>query len=165
MTSTMTAAVPCLVKGCPGDLTCHGLCCQSCWDRLPEGLARVLGGQLDKHAKAGTARLPDAMQDLVGHVLARLGAELAGPLTEEQLALADALTPRCHTFTKFADFFECNDTYFPKLRCASSSSKESIGARNREFLSWSCQLTDLYDQAMAARGDKRRAVRLGVCEF
>lgn len=151
---------PCLVKGCPGQIARHGLCCQSCWDRMPAGLARALGGMLDRHqAKSGKAPHGAQLQEVVGHVLARLGAELAGPLTAEQRALADVLTPRCHSFRGFSEFFEADDNYFPKLACGIRENPNKISRDEH------CQLADLYDQTMAARGDRRRACRLGFCEI
>lgn len=82
--------------------------------------------------------------------VARLSAELAGPLTDDDLFEAQALTTICTAFGTFVDLIHADDGYFPKLH--SYEQKDAPKFR---------RLADLYDRAQRHRGDPRRAVRLG----
>ncbi len=140
---------PCLVAawGCPNTIEVHGFCCKSCWAKLPEGVQRELPRVI-----AGRELSRGMKEHVIGQALARLGCEIAGPLLDEELVEANRLTPLCHAFQTFDELLNAENGYWPKW-----SVQDLKGEEYRN----TCHLADLYDRAMVARGDSRRATRLG----
>jgi len=149
--SPVSDRFPCLVTGCQGAIEVAGLCCASCWARLPGGAQFVL-----QRIRSTSPTQRERHLSIVETALARLSSELAGPLSDADQVEADRLNATYHgAFDSFAELLDAPGSYYPKLY---QNDRAELTATERWELS---RLADLYDRAQAARGDSRRAVRLG----
>lgn len=154
--NTPIVEVSCKVKGCVRTADHSGILCQPCFASLPEGAQHAVQWIM---RRIGLKDRPKSMvkedMETLHHGLARLAAELMPEPSIDELAEADSLTAKCHGFRTFSELINAGGGYFPKLPC-------SMGARVPEDTRQAaCRLADLYDRAQKARGDKRRATRLG----
>jgi hypothetical protein len=139
---------PCGVSLCTGVvMDPDQVLCGRCWSKLPPGVQRHLPAELRRRPNAAKT------QEMLGHALARLSAELQGALVEDEFNEADLLTRQCTAFESFTKLINAGGGYWPKLRCSFADSP-SRGERLAH-----CRLADYYDRAQAARKDPRRACR------
>lgn len=146
----------CKVDGCVQTATVGGTLCNSCFALLPEGARFAVEWILRRMTRTGR---PDWMvredEDVLGACLERLACEHMSEPTVEELLEADSLTRKCHNFATFAELINASNGYWPKLPCSLS---DRVSPEHRRA---SIRLANLYDRAQKARGDARRATRMG----
>lgn len=128
-----------------------GFLCPFHFVRLPEGTQRVLP-YLSRRAEGDAER-----KDVYTAALLRLASEddarKYGRLASEELAVADVLTRQLTAFPSFEALLTARGGYWPKLPCRLSDPNRDIAHL----------LSNFYDREQSARGDARRATRVGSC--
>ncbi len=148
---SLLSSARCQIPGCTAKKSSAAVACDECFATLPEGVQWVLRGS--------NGHRPD-YKGLSGRWLwlalsSRLACRFQGPPSDGELAQADALLPKHHAVQTMSELVATKDSYFPKFCLADMGNDDA----RREILF----LSDVYDRAQIARGDSRRAIRLGWC--
>ena len=146
------AHAPCSVPGC-NNLVEHAIFCTACWRRLPEGVQRLSGSLA--HSVTASAVPPvrrDHAEAILEQARLRLGAELAGPLSEVERAHADQLAKTLFGISSLRLVADVQG-WWPKLDCT------PWGCPSRETRSLRIAFAHYYDREQASRGDARRVTR------
>lgn len=146
------AHAPCSVTGCL-NLVEHAIFCTACWRRLPEGVQRLSGSLA--HAVSAPAVPPvrrEHAETILEQARLRLGAELAGSLSDLERAHADQLAKALFGISSLRLVADTPD-WWPKLDCT------PWGCPSRETRSLRIAFAAYYDREQSSRGDSRRVTR------
>lgn len=127
-----------------------GLLCPFHFVRLPEGTKYVLPALMQRPT---CNEQIDVGIAAIGRLSSEDAGQRHGRLTAEQLADADQLTCEFTAFRSFEELITADGGYWPKLPCRCNDPDPRRAHR----------LANLYDQEQTARGDARRATRVGSC--